>query len=656
MNFLDGPKRWVSFPCLCWLLLLAHTDVGHAQSVLKQREQAIQAAAAAVNDSIVRIETVGGIDLVGDVLTGTGPTSGVVVSEDGFILTSRFNFAGNPASVLVTLPSGDSFAARVIANDHAKMLTLLKIETSGLTPIRIAAGDQIRVGQTAIALGRTFDRSFPNLSVGIVSALNRVQGKAIQTDAKCSPVNYGGPLVNLRGECLGIIVPLSPQQEGETAGVEWYDSGIGFAIPMSEIVRVLDRLKGGEELHPGRVGVGFEQAGPLSGAAKVIRVRPQSPADQAGLQVGDVITRIDGQPVRRLIDLQQILGNRYAGEAIELEFERDNQTIIQQVELVSELLAFQLTSIGFVPARYADIEQPGVPVHHVFEESGAATAGLQRGDRVIEFNGDPIESAAEIALLLSATEPGQTVEFTVTRGEQAVHLSVKLQPFPDGDGATNLPPQPIPQGNRPEEIKIGRFNQQLPGSDRSFWVHVPQTYVPGRALGLLVWVHPAGETREAEMMRLFGELSQERGIILVGPRAEDLSGWSETDEQHLRDVVQWVREQYSVDPTRIAIMGLKDSGTFATGMAFQDRDLFRGLIAFESPLRMPPPDNDPDHRLLIAMVGAPQTRQRERIEKSVELLRSQKFPTALIDAEEEATFSIDLVNSLVQWLDTLDRL
>ena len=110
------------------------------------------------------------------------------------------------------------------------MLTLLKIEADGLTPLEAVPKEEIFVGQWSIALGRTYENSFPNISVGIISAVGRIWGRAVQTDAKVSPVNYGGPLVDVTGRCLGILVPLQPDDTGETAGVDWYDGGIGFAI------------------------------------------------------------------------------------------------------------------------------------------------------------------------------------------------------------------------------------------------------------------------------------------------------------------------------------------------------------------------------------------------------------------------------------------
>ena len=123
---------------------------------------------------------------------------------------------------------------------------LLKVDVEEKLPVPEAVPEsEIHVGQWAIALGRTFDTAQPNMSVGIVSGLNRIWGKAMQTDAKISPSNYGGPLVDIRGRVLGVLVPLSPDKHEDVAGVEWYDSGIGFAVPLAHVNTVLPRLSEG---------------------------------------------------------------------------------------------------------------------------------------------------------------------------------------------------------------------------------------------------------------------------------------------------------------------------------------------------------------------------------------------------------------------------
>src|SRR5262245_7708160 len=141
-------------------------------------EQAIRSAVATVAPSVVRIETVGGLERVGQVLVGTGPTSGLIVSEDGFIVSSAFNFIQQPTSILVVLPGGQRAAARIVARDHARMIVLLKVNAESKLPVPIAVPrNEVSVGQWSIAVGRTYDQPQPNLSVGVISATNRVWGR-----------------------------------------------------------------------------------------------------------------------------------------------------------------------------------------------------------------------------------------------------------------------------------------------------------------------------------------------------------------------------------------------------------------------------------------------------------------------------------------------
>src|SRR6187401_1519943 len=140
-------------------------------------EQAIRAAADAVAPSVLRIETVGGLERVGKALTSTGPTTGLVVSEDGYVISSAVNFIQQPSSILVTLPSGKRATAKIVARDHARMLVLLKIATDEKLPVPVAVPrSEMAVGQSAVAMGRTFEKSGPSLSIGVISALNRIWG------------------------------------------------------------------------------------------------------------------------------------------------------------------------------------------------------------------------------------------------------------------------------------------------------------------------------------------------------------------------------------------------------------------------------------------------------------------------------------------------
>ena len=158
----------------------------------------------------------------------------------------------------------------------------------------------MQVGQWAIAVGRVFDGEQPNMSVGIISAVNRVWGKAIQTDAKISRRRTtAARSIDLEGRVLGVLVPMSPMETGEVAGVEWYDSGIGFAVPLEHINRVLDRLKKGEDLHPGMLGVSMKRQRSVRRQPVIAVCHPKSPAAEAGLKPDDRIAEIDGVKVEQ---------------------------------------------------------------------------------------------------------------------------------------------------------------------------------------------------------------------------------------------------------------------------------------------------------------------------------------------------------------------
>ena len=301
-------------------------------------EKAFQAAVDRVAASVVRLETVGGRERGGGLALGNGPSTGLLLDSEGHIVTSAFNFLHDPDSILVQLPDGSRKAARLLGTDHSRKLVLLKIELDDKTALRvpeIANKKTIRVGQWAIAVGRIFPGNRPNISVGIISAVNRIWGKAIQTDAATSPNNYGGPLIDIHGRVLGVLVPLAPQGDSQTAGLEWYDSGIGFAIPGADVLRSVRRLKKGEDLYGGFLGVAFKQPNLSMAEAVVAACSPASPAQKAGLQAGDRIVAADGQKVSRAADLRQAVGRRYAGEKITIAVFRDGRELQVEIELAA---------------------------------------------------------------------------------------------------------------------------------------------------------------------------------------------------------------------------------------------------------------------------------------------------------------------------------
>ncbi len=224
-----------------------------AQDSIEILEQvAIQKAIETSKAFTVQIETVGGLETRDGIRTTTGPTTGVIVSADGYVISSSFNFIGQPASIFIRDASGVRKSARIIGRDLSRKLVLLKFDPDHPLTVPIPVTDpDIEVGQTVIAIGRTYSRDDVNVSMGIVSAKHRIWGKAIQTDAKISPANFGGALIDLQGNVLGVLVPLEPDADNDVAGLEWYDSGIGFAIPLTDILSRIESLIEGKAFEIG---------------------------------------------------------------------------------------------------------------------------------------------------------------------------------------------------------------------------------------------------------------------------------------------------------------------------------------------------------------------------------------------------------------------
>ena len=247
-------------------------------------------AEQAVRPSLVTIESFGGVSAVAGKIggirsRGEGNTTGVMISPDGYVVTSTFNFITRPPVITVVTSDGKRRVATLLGRDNIRKLCLLKIDDVQDMPVpKTIDPDQITVGQWALSLGVGYGDLSPAMSIGIVSAKKRVGGRAIQTDANISPANYGGPLIDLKGRVIGICVPLSPGSQAVGAGVEWYDSGIGFAIPLAGAEGLIERLKKGEKIEPGFLGI-RSQPNP-DGGVEVMEVLPDGAAKEAGVQKG----------------------------------------------------------------------------------------------------------------------------------------------------------------------------------------------------------------------------------------------------------------------------------------------------------------------------------------------------------------------------------
>ena len=192
----------------------------------------------------------GGAPAPAGFIIADGPTTGLIYSADGLILTSAFNFIRDPSVITVALPDGRACPAELLARDEVRQLAMLKIAATGLPTPQWSDDCHLRVGQWVIAFGRGFDSPEPSLTAGIISGLNRQSGLAVQTDAKLSPANYGGPLIDLDGRVIGIAVPVGLGGDA-LAGVELYDSGIGFVIPATQVAASAKALAVGHSLRRG---------------------------------------------------------------------------------------------------------------------------------------------------------------------------------------------------------------------------------------------------------------------------------------------------------------------------------------------------------------------------------------------------------------------
>src|SRR5262245_58133439 len=418
------------------------------------RQKAIKAALNKVAPHVVTIETSGGTDFaIGGggpgggpggprlILKGTGPTTGVIVGSDGYIITSAFNFANKPSSIFVAVPGKGRLVAKAIATDQTRMLTLLKVDAKDLPVPAPAPKKDIKIGHTALAVGRTLAQNIetpPSVSEGIVSAVERIWGKAIQTDAKVSPTNYGGPLVDLSGRVMGVLVPASPRAEGETAGYEWYDSGIGFAIPLEDINRILPRLKEGKDVKKGVLGVTMRSRDIYGDEPAIGTISPGSAAERIELKAGDIIREIEGKPVNNYAQVLHQLGSKYEGDTIALKVQRGKDSIsLAKVVLGGAVAAFNQPFLGILPMR--DDPEPGVLVRYVFPKGPAATAGLKEGDRITragpnERNLRAVNNRTELATLIAALRPDLplTLEIIPKGEKKAKKVTAKVGEYQEG--------------------------------------------------------------------------------------------------------------------------------------------------------------------------------------------------------------------------------
>lgn len=638
-----------------WIVLLVSTQArAQTKSLYSLEQDALRAAASHVADSVVQIETLGGLEKVGRVLVGTGPTTGLIISEDGYIISSAFNFIQKPTSILVTLPNGKRKPAKIVSRDNSRMLVLLKVERDELLTVPVAAPrDELSVGQWTVAVGRTYGASNVSISVGILSATNRIWGKALQTDAKVSPGNYGGPLVDIQGRVLGVLVPLSPDAQSEVAGAEWYDSGIGFAIPLADVLGRFEELKGGD-LHAGVLGISFKGEQSVSGKPVIGVVQVNSPADEAGLEADDTIIEANGVAVSRQSQLRHVLGPLYAGDKLHLVVMRGDDRVEVTATLVDKLIPYEHPFIGLLPRR--DIEE-AVSVRWVYPDSPANDAGLLPGDVIQQISEKPIGTADELRQRISNFPIGETIAVQVERDGQIESLEIKLGSLPE-DIPDRLPAAEEVTGESPE-VETGRVEIQIPEESNKCVAFVPQNYDSRKSYGVLISLHPPGKPDPAPLIERWKPICEQHNLILLLPQSGDAARWQPTEEAFIRKTIDDLVNRYPVDQTRIVIHGYQGGGAMSYLTAFKQRDVVRGVVAIDAalPLRMAAPQNAPLQRLAIVTGVSKQSKMHERVTAGVQALRERKFPVSVMDMDADPRQLNDDERAQVgRWIDSLDRI
>ena len=661
-----GSSNRMAWLPVALLVLLCPGELA-AQQLTALEEQAVRQAAEQVAPSVVAIETIGGLERAGRVLLGSGPSTGLVVSSDGYIVSSLFNFLQKPATILVRLHDGTRLPARRVATDFSRMLVLLKVEPKKPLPVpQMVPEAEVQVGMWAVALGRSFPEAPVTISVGIISAKGRIWRRALQTDAKISPLNYGGPLVDIRGRVLGVLVPLSPRGSNQVAGVQWYDSGIGFAVPADQVMQAVQRMKGGKDLHPGLLGVALKRGHQFADPAVVASVRPNSPAYKAGIKPGDRIVQVGSVPVTRQVQLREALGPLYAGDSVTIEVLRQGKRLKLQATLAEKLVPYQRPQLGILPMAEAaggqDGPGQGVAVRWVLPDSAAQKAGIQVGDRIVEAAGRAVPDAAALRQLVWNSEVGQKLSLKIKRGNKTLSLQATLGPLWESLPAGPLPARfvgkPAPGQEGPP---TGEQTIKLPQFPHEALLYVPDSYAPNRPHALLVWFHDsAGLDEQAwqELLNQWKRLCGEYHVVLLAPRAKNPRRWSARDDlAFATQLIDHVLGQYRIDPLRVVLAGYDTGGRMAQQVAMQHRSAVTAVAAIEAPLAARPVEAEPVHPLYFYFATAAQSQRTALVQRAAERLRQMKHPVVvkqlpgkprLLDAAER--------EELLRWIDTLDRI
>jgi serine protease Do len=375
-----------------------------------------------------------------------GVGSGFILSTDGFVMTNAHVVDGAD-EVLVTLTDKREFKARLIGFDKRTDIAVVKIEASGLPAVKIGDVSRLKVGEWVMAIGSPFGLD-NTVTAGIVSAKQRDTGDFlpfIQTDVAINPGNSGGPLINMRGEVVGINSQIYSRSGGFM--------GISFAIPIDEAMRVADQLRTSGRVIRGRIGVMIapvtKEVAESIGLGKPVGALVQGveaggPAEKAGIEAGDIIVKVDGKAVETSGDLPRIIGATKPGSKTTLqlfrrgatrevsvtvaEFEADRPVRKAQAD-PGAASAPGKTALGLAVSDLTDAQKRDLKVRSGVRVEGvdgaAARAGVREGDVILALDNTEIADVKQFLAVAAKVEKARAVSLMVRRGEYVNYLVIR---------------------------------------------------------------------------------------------------------------------------------------------------------------------------------------------------------------------------------------
>ena len=383
-----------------------------------------------------------------------GMGSGMILDKDGHVLTN-YHVVKGMSALKIQLPDKRTFEAVVVGTDPKTDVAVIRIKgkvPSDLPSITLGDSDKLQVGNLVLAIGAPFGLA-QTVTQGIISATGRsnvgIAGYEdfLQTDAPINPGNSGGPLVNMRGEVIGMNSAIATSV-GQFAGV-------GFSIPSNMIKSMLPRLLKGEKIVRGQLGVVIQpmsealakQFGlPESKGILIAQVEKNSPAAEAGLKAGDVIVRYDGREVNEVHQLRDLVAGTAPGTKVKLEIMREGKP-----QTLAATVGKQSAEASVVPLRPAGTtlekfglsvetltpdlakqlgvqeDEKGVAIADVASGSVAAMAGLQKGDVIVEADRQKVESVSELGKVLENAKDKQALLLLIQRQGQSMFVVLQLQ-------------------------------------------------------------------------------------------------------------------------------------------------------------------------------------------------------------------------------------